>query len=509
MNDVLFQLSHVSMYFPGIKALDDVHITIRPGEVHALIGENGAGKSTLVKVMTGVYKPNSGTIQYQGKLVKFKSPQEAQKAGIAVIHQETSMFMDLTVAENIFMGHEPRIKVTRWFPIKPISWKTMFKRSDELLKNLGMSIDSHTLVKDLSTAKRHLVEIAKALSQKATVLIMDEPTSAITIRETKELFELVKKIKTQGTAIVFISHKFEELFEIADYYTVLRDGRYIGEGSMKNVTEDELIRMMVGRSIDQLFPKGNAIISELVLEAKKLSRTGVFKDVSFSVHRGEILGFFGLVGAGRSEVMRAMIGIDPLDSGEVMMENQSQKFKSPQDSMKKGIVYVPEDRQKQGAILTMSIAENISLPQIDSLSTLGFLNKIKELNLATEYAKKLEVKAAGLEYDVQTLSGGNQQKVVLAKWLASHPTLLILDEPTKGIDVATKSAVHQMISDLAAQGLAIILVSSELPEILGMTDRLIVMHEGRVSETFIRKDYTEEKIMRAAMGSSAKPLEVA
>ncbi|WP_304226394.1 sugar ABC transporter ATP-binding protein [Gracilinema caldarium] len=509
MDEALLQLSHISMYFPGIKALDDVHITIKPGEVHALIGENGAGKSTLVKIMTGVYKPNSGTIRYLGKEIQFKSPQEAQKAGIAVIHQETAMFADLTVAENIFMGHEPRYPMPNWIPVQPISWKNMFRYADELLQNLGMSIDSHTLVKNLSTAERHLVEIAKALSQEAKILIMDEPTSAITIRETKELFDLVKKLKAQGTAIVFISHKFEELFEIADYYTVLRDGRYIGEGSMQQVTEDELIRMMVGRSIDQLFPKGNALIGEIVLEARNLSKIGVFKDVSFSVHRGEILGFFGLVGAGRSEVMRAMIGIDPLDSGEIIMGDHPCRFKSPQDSMKRGIVYVPEDRQRQGAILSMSIAENISLPQIDALSTLGFLNDVKERALALDYAKKLEVKAAGLEYDVQTLSGGNQQKVVLAKWLASHPSLLILDEPTKGIDVATKSAVHQIISNLADQGLAIILVSSELPEIIGMTDRVIVMHEGRVSASFARKEYKEELIMRAAMGSTVKPVEVA
>ena len=509
MDEAILQLSHISMYFPGIKALDDVHISIRPGEVHALIGENGAGKSTLVKIMTGVYRPSSGTIRYLGKEIQFKSPQEAQQAGIAVIHQETSMFADLSVAENIFMGHEPRMKGIGRLPIQAISWKNMYQQSNTLLQNLGMSIDSHTLVKDLSTAERHLVEIAKALSQEAKVLIMDEPTSAITIRETEELFTLVKKLRAQGTAILFISHKFEEIFEIADYYTVLRDGRYIGEGSMKQSTEDDLIRMMVGRSIDQLFPKGNALIGEMVLEARGLSRLGVFKDISFQVHRGEILGFFGLVGAGRSEVMRAMAGIDSLSSGEVVLNNHPFRFRSAQDSMKQGIVYVPEDRQRQGAILTMSIAENISLPQIDALSSFGFLNAVKEAALASSFAKKLEVKAAGLDYDVQTLSGSNQQKVVLAKWLASNPTLLILDEPTKGIDVATKSAVHQIISDLADQGMAIILVSSELPEILGMTDRVVVMHEGRVSKVFNRKDYKEEDIMRAAMGGTAKPGEVA
>ncbi|WP_304225127.1 sugar ABC transporter ATP-binding protein [Gracilinema caldarium] len=508
MDEALLQLSHISMYFPGIKALDDVHLSLRPGEVHALIGENGAGKSTLVKIITGVYKPSSGSILYQGKEINFKSPQEAQQAGIAVIHQETSMFPDLSVAENIFMGHEPRINTFKRLPLKPISWNYMYHRSKELLQSLGMQIDPRSLVKDLSTAERHLVEIAKALSQEARILIMDEPTSAITIRETEELFELVKKLKAQGTAIIFISHKFEEIFEIADSYTVLRDGHFISEGLLKDVTEDELIRMMVGRSIDQLFPKGKTVIGDLVLEARGLSQLGVFNDISFQVHRGEILGFFGLVGAGRSELMRSLVGIDSLDRGEIFMENQKCHFKSPQDSMRRGIVYVPEDRQRQGAILTMSIAENISLPQIDQLSTLGFLNHLKETSLASEYAKKLEVKAAGIEYDVQTLSGGNQQKVVLAKWLASHPTLLILDEPTKGIDVATKSAVHQIISDLAGQGLAVIMVSSELPEIIGMTDRVVVMHEGRISEVLHRSNYSEERIMRAAMGSFKDPGEV-
>ena len=500
MNKAILELEDISMYFPGIKALDGVKFAARPGEIHALIGENGAGKSTLVKVMTGVYRPTQGRIFFNGKAVDFKSPQEAQKAGIAVIHQETSMFGDLSVAENIFMGHAPRLTMADKLPIKPISWLKMRERAAELLSRLGLKLDPRTLVKELSTAERHLVEIAKALSREAKVLIMDEPTSALTIRETEELFVLVRKLKTEGVAIVFISHKFEELFEIADYYTVLRDGRYIGEGFMKGAEEDSLVRMMVGRSVDQLFPKQEAKIGDVALAARKLTRTGIFKAVSFEVRHGEILGFFGLVGAGRSEVMRAIIGVDPLDAGEVSIGGDSVHFRSPGEAMKKGVVYVPEDRQRQGAVLAMSIAQNITLPQVDFLSRAGWLDDKKERLVASDYAKRLEVKAAGIDYDVQTLSGGNQQKVVLAKWLASNPSILILDEPTKGIDVATKSAVHAIVSGLAAQGLAVIMVSSELPEIMGMTDRVVVMHEGVISEVIERKDYKEEEIMKAAMG---------
>ncbi len=502
MNEPILTLHDISMYFPGIKALDGVKLAVRPGEVHALIGENGAGKSTLVKIMTGVYRPTEGVINYLGEDVSFKSPQDAQRVGIAVIHQETSMFGDLTVAENIFMGHMPRARQARERTLfNPVSWTGMYGRAKALLARLGMTIDPRTLVKDLSTAERHLVEIAKALSREAKVLIMDEPTSALTIRETEELLVLVRKLRDEGVAIVFISHKFEELFEIADRYTVLRDGRYIGEGSMKDAKEGELVKMMVGRSIDQLFPKAEAEIGEVALRATGLSQSGVFRDVGFEVRKGEILGFFGLVGAGRSEVMRALIGVDRLDGGEIELGGETVRFRNPGESMRKGIAYVPEDRQGQGAVLTMSIANNITLPQIDGLSNRGFLDAGKERSVAEEYARMLEVKAAGIQYDVQTLSGGNQQKVVLAKWLASNPSILILDEPTKGIDVATKSAVHAIVSELARQGLAVIMVSSELPEIIGMTDRVVVMHEGVVSDRFERKDYHEEDIMRAAMGS--------
>ncbi len=504
MQEAILELKDIAMYFPGIKALDGVRFACRTGEVHALIGENGAGKSTLVKVMTGVYRPTAGEIILDGKPVSFSSPLEARKAGIAVIHQETSMFGDLSVAENIFMGHAPRRSLIKGLGPSPIDWKTMREQSVTLLSRLGLKVDPRTLVKDLSTAERHLVEIAKALSMEARVLIMDEPTSALSIHETEELFALVKRLRDEGVAIVFISHKFEELFEIADYYTVLRDGRYIGEGSMADAKENELVKMMVGRSVDQLFPKVEASFGEVALRAEGLSQTGIFKDISFEVRKGEILGFFGLVGAGRSEVMRALIGVDPLDAGTVSVDGHSIRFSSPGAAMAKGIVYVPEDRQKQGAILAMSIAENITLPQIDALSDRGWLNPKKEAAVAKEYAQRLEVKAAGLDYDVQTLSGGNQQKVVLAKWLASDPHVLILDEPTKGIDVATKSAVHGIVSQLAAKGLAVVMISSELPEIIGMADRAVIMHEGTVSAVIDRKDFTEERIMRAAMGSATE-----
>ncbi len=502
MNEAILELNDISMYFPGIKALDGVRFSCRPGEVHALIGENGAGKSTLVKIMTGVYRPTAGKIALDGKTVSFSSPLQAREAGIAVIHQETSMFGDLSVAENIFMGHAPRFAVSKALRIAPIDWKAMRERTAELLERLGMKIDPRTLVKDLSTAERHLVEIAKALSMEARVLIMDEPTSALSIHETEELFALVKKLKADGVAVVFISHKFEELFEIADYYTVLRDGRYIGEGSMKNAAESDLVKMMVGRSVDQLFPKTESAIGETALSAAGLSQTGIFKDISFEVRKGEILGFFGLVGAGRSEVMRSLIGVDRLDAGEVFLGGEKVHFHSAGAAMARGVVYVPEDRQKQGAILTMSIANNITLPQIGKLSRMGWLDPAREQAVALDYAKQLEVKTAGIGYDVQTLSGGNQQKVVLAKWLAAKPSILILDEPTKGIDVATKSAVHGIVSQLASQGLAVVMISSELPEIIGMADRVVVMHEGTVSAVIERADFSEERIMRAAMGAS-------
>jgi len=494
LSKTILELKDIAKYFPGIKALDNVDFTIRTGEVHALIGENGAGKSTLVKIMTGVYQPTRGKILMEGKEVLFKTSHDAQAAGVVAIHQEASMFSELTVTENIFMGHHIRKKSGT------LDWKAMREHTRELLERMELSINPDTLIKNLGTAQRHMVEIAKALSVDAQLVIMDEPTSALSLKEVEELYKIIRQLKDQGKAIVFISHKFDEIFEICDYFTVFRDGQYIGEGEVGKSSIDEIVKMMVGRSLNQMFPKKDAVIGEAILDVQHLSLPGFFKDVSFTLHKGEILGFFGLVGAGRSEVMRTIFGIDKKSEGTILLNGQEINIKSPQMAMQNGIAYVPEDRQEQGAILEMSLAHNITLPQIDKLSRFGILNSKSEKTVTEEFGNKMEIKAASWKVNANTLSGGNQQKVVLAKWLATNPKILILDEPTKGIDVATKAAVHQFVSEMAAAGLAVILVSSELPEVLGMADRTVVMHEGRVSRILTREESNSDNVILAATG---------
>ena len=491
----ILEIRGANKFFPGIKALDGVHLTIRPGEVHALIGENGAGKSTLVKILTGVYFPTSGEILLDGAPIEFKDALDAQSAGIAAIHQEASMFPDLSVTENIFMGHHLIHPAT-----KRIDWKGMKRHTRELLKRMELDISGDTLVKNLGVAQRHMVEIAKALSLDARVVIMDEPTSALTLREVEDLYKIVRQLKREGKAIIFISHKFDEIFEICDYFTVLRDGKYIGEGSVAHSSVDEIIRMMVGRSLDQLFPKSDSLLGEVVLSVHHLSQTGFFRDISFDLRKGEILGFFGLIGAGRSEVMRTIFGIDRASHGYIELKGEKVSITNPRSAMKQGIAFVPEDRQNQGIILQMSITRNITLPQIHDIAKASVLNNSTEKHIAKEAGEQMEIKAAGYHVDADTLSGGNQQKVVLAKWLATHPEILILDEPTKGIDVATKAAVHEFVSTMASRGLAVILVSSELPEVMGMSDRIIVMHEGRITAQFEAKDADTDEIMKAATG---------
>ena len=495
MSDTILKLENVTKYFPGIKALDGVHLNIRPGEIHALIGENGAGKSTLVKILTGVHLPTSGKIIYRGGEVSFKTAIEAQESGITAIHQEASMFPELSVTENIYMGHH--LKAGK---LGALSWRQMRKKTAALLNRMELDINPDTLVKNLSTAQRHMVEIAKALSIDADVVIMDEPTSALSLREVEDLYKIVRQLKADGKAIIFISHKFDEIFEVCDYFTVLRDGKYIGEGKVADHSVDDIVKMMVGRSLDQMFPKRDAEIGDEILKVEKLGSEGVFRDISFSLRKGEILGFFGLVGAGRTEVMRAIFGIDRITEGKLILNGKPYHPHSSGDAMDKQIAYVPEDRQSQGVILEMSIEKNITLPQIDKLATLGFLHSKKEKSISVEYGSMMEIKAAGWHVDADTLSGGNQQKVVLAKWLSTKPEILILDEPTKGIDVATKAAVHRFVSDLAAEGLAVIMVSSELPEILGMSDRVIVMHEGEMTAEFSRDEADSDKIIKAATG---------
>jgi len=497
VGELILEMRGVSKFFPGIKALEGVDFSMRAGEVHALIGENGAGKSTLVKVLTGVYRPTAGTIAFEGKERDFHSPVDAQEAGIAVIHQEASMFPDLTVAENIFSGHLRKGRTGL------LDWRVMRTKAHELLNRVELSVSTDVLVRELSVAERHLVGIARALSENASLVIMDEPTSALSLRETEDLFKIIRQLRDEGRAILFISHKFDELFEIADSYTVLRDGRYVGEGAMKDTSVDELIRMMAGRDVGHMFPVRKPNIGEEVLSVEGFSRAGFYRDVSFCLNKGEILGLFGLVGAGRSDVIRSLVGLEPRDAGRVRVNGKDVKIDGPRDALRLGIAHVPEDRQGQGLVLEMSIGDNITLPQVATLAKGPFLDGSAEDEVTRTYGQSMEIRAAGWGENAKNLSGGNQQKVVLAKWLATKPSILILDEPTKGIDVGTKAAVHAFISELASKGLSIIMISSELPEILGMSDRILVMYEGRVRALFDKKDTDESSILKAATGVDA------
>ncbi len=493
----ILEMRGVSKFFPGIKALEEVDFTMRSGEVHALVGENGAGKSTLVKVLTGVHRPTSGTMVFAGEAREFRGPVDAQEAGIAVIHQEASMFPDLSVAENVFSG---RLRKGR---LGLLDWRSMRRRARELLDRVELQVSIDALVRELSVAERHMVGIARALSMDASLVIMDEPTSALSLRETEDLFKIIRALRAEGRAILFISHKFDELFAIADSYTVLRDGRYVGEGRMADTSVDALIRMMAGRDVDHMYPERRPSLGEEVLSVEGFSRAGFFRDVSFSLRKGEILGLFGLVGAGRSDVVRSLVGLEPRDSGVLRVNGEAVRVRGPREALRLGIAHVPEDRLGQGLVLEMSIGDNITLPQVAALAKGPFLDAAAEGEVAADYGSRMEIRAAGWDENAKNLSGGNQQKVVLAKWLATKPSILILDEPTKGIDVGTKAAVHAFISELASRGLSILMISSELPEILGMSDRILVMYEGRVRASFDRGEADESAILKAATGADA------
>ena len=482
----------ISKSFGGVKALQDVEFAAYAGEVHALLGENGAGKSTLIKIFTGVHQPDVGEIFLNGQQVHFADPRVARQAGIAAIYQEPSLFPDLDIAENIFVGRQPIAAGQR------VDWRQMVQESTRLLDRLGVQLDPRTKARFLSVAEQQMVEIARALSIDAKILIMDEPTSSLTLAEVAELFRIVRQLREAGTAIIFISHRLEELFELADRVTILRDGRFVGTQPMADVTTARLIEMMVGRTLADLFPKQDVAPGRVLLEVEHLSRAGVFDDISFEVRAGEIVGMAGLVGAGRTDVAQAIFGVNPATSGVIKIDGKPVKITSPQQAMGLGLAYVPEDRQHHGLLLPLSIAQNITLPNLGHFARLGWLNGKAELRAAEEAADQMEVKRASITQRARELSGGNQQKVVLAKWLATHPRILILDEPTRGIDVGTKRAVHALMSDLASQGLAILMISSELPEVLGMSDRVIVMREGRITGQLTRAEATQEKIMHAA-----------
>ncbi|MGV0908641.1 sugar ABC transporter ATP-binding protein [Martelella sp. FOR1707] len=493
-------LTGITKTFPGVRALSQVALELYPGEVTALIGENGAGKSTLVKTMTGIYQPDEGEIAIDGEPVHLSSPHEAFQRGITAIHQETVLFDELTVAENIFLGHAPKTR------FKTVDWQTMRARSKALLSEIGAGhINAGARLTDLSIANKHLVAVARALSIDADIVIMDEPTAALSYKEIEDLFTLIELLKKNGKAILFISHKFDEIYRIADRYSVFRDGELVGSGRLADTSQDEIVRMMVGRSVEQVFPKQEVALGEPVLTVSGYSHPTEFADIGFSLRRGEILGFYGLVGAGRSELMQALIGITKPSKGAVRIEDDIAVIRSPADAIAQGIVYVPEERGKQGVVVDLPIFQNISLPSLTRTSRNGFLKLAEEFALAREYAGRLDLRAASLSQHAGTLSGGNQQKVVIAKWLATKPRVIILDEPTKGIDIGSKAAVHAFMSELAANGLAVIMVSSELPEVMGMSDRIIVMREGRIA-TIVENNngFAAEVLVRAAAGIGEK-----
>jgi len=492
----LLELRGISKRFGGVQALRDVRLTARGGEVLALIGENGAGKSTLVKILTGIHRPDSGTLVLDGTPLACDSALEAMQAGITAVHQETVMFEELSVAENIYMGHHPLTG-----RLRAVDWRTMEREAARLFERLEVKLSVRAKVRELSIAQRHFIEIARALSQEARVVIMDEPTAALSRREIQELYRIVAQLKVRGTAVIFISHKFDEIFAVADRYTVLRDGEFVAEGRIDETSEPELITRMVGRTISQAYPKRLVPLGEVVLEVQDLSHPTEFDGVSFTLRRGEILGFYGLIGAGRSELMQALFGLSPSSRGSVTLAGRRLAVRSPDDAIAAGLAYVPEDRQHQGAHLGMSITHNVSLPQLARFGWWLAGRWRRELELARRFCERLELKAAHFGQTVAELSGGNQQKVVLAKWLATQPQVIIIDEPTKGIDIGSKAAVHQFIGELVAQGLAVIMVSSELPEVLGLADRIIVMHQGRVRREFSRAEASTERVAAAALGS--------
>lgn len=490
----ILSLDNIVKTFPGVRALSGVQLSLYPGQVTALIGENGAGKSTIVKTLTGIYQPDSGQILLDGAPIHFPTAQAATAAGVTAIHQETVLFDELSVAENIFVGHTPKGR----FGL--IDWPAIYRRADEILRTINAHIDPRLKLKDLGIASKHLVAIARALSVDARVVIMDEPTAALSHKEIEELYELVETLKARGKAVLFISHKFDEIFRIADRYTVFRDGEFIGEGLITDVRQDDLVRMMVGRSVDTIFPPRQHQLGGVVLAVEYLRHPTEFDDISFTLRKGEILGFYGLVGAGRSEVMQALFGITKTAGGEVLLDGQALRITGPADAVAAGIVYVPEDRGKQGTITPMPIFENVTIPSLTKTSRHGFIRLAEEFKLTRAYAERLDLRAAALDVPVGTLSGGNQQKVVIAKWLATQPRVIILDEPTKGIDIGSKAAVHEFMAELAAQGLAVIMVSSEIPEILGMSDRVIVMREGLIAAELDRAALSPETLVRHAVG---------
>lgn len=491
--EYILEMENITKEFPGVKALDNIQLKVKKGTVHGLMGENGAGKSTLMKILFGIYTADQGTIKYKGKELTLSGPKDALNRGISMIHQELSPVPYMTVAENIFLGREPVYGKTGF-----VNHKKLLKDTKELLDSLEINLDPSTKMMDLSIANMQMVEIAMAVSYNADLIIMDEPTSAITDKEVDRLFEIIQSLKEKGVSIIYISHKMDEIFKICDEITVLRDGQYIGTKPADELDSDTLIQMMVGREIKQVFHKEEAEIGEVVLSVKNLTCEDKFENVSFEVRRGEILGIAGLVGAGRTELIESIFGIEPPTSGEIYLYGKKVKINEPADAIRYRLGLLTEDRKLTGAFLPLSVKENMSILNLDQFSRVGYILGKKVKQACQKQIQQLNIKTPSLDQLIMNLSGGNQQKVLLARWLMKDPDILILDEPTRGIDVGAKAEIHRLMSKLAQEGKAIIMISSEMPEILGMSDRIMVMHEGQKKGELRREEASQEKILELA-----------
>ncbi len=490
-------LKGVAKSFNGAEVLHPVYMQFRYGQVHALVGENGAGKSTMMKIIAGIQPPTDGVVEKDGKNLVSFTPKEARERGIALIHQELSYISELTVAENIFLGREPRKKML-------VDYKSMNRMTSEIFAELGLSIDPKTKMKDLRQASKQLVEIAKATSLDADVIIMDEPTSSLSYHETEKLFQLIRMLVLQDKCVIFISHKLDEIYKISDVISVLRDGQLIGSWPVNKIGHDDLIYKMVGRPLEKIFPTRDVVLGDVILSLEGLSREGEFKDISLNVRKGEILGIAGLVGAGRTETMQSVFGLHPYQSGKIKIEGQYINIQKPADAVKHGIAYIPEDRKEMGLVLMMSVGNNLSLSSLKELSTkFRTIDKKKEKGLIGEQFGSMHIKAESSQISVSKLSGGNQQKVVLGKWLAKNPKVLILDEPTKGVDVGAKYEIYSIMAEYAAKGNAVIMISSEMPELIGMSDRIVVYNNGIISGVLEKDEFSQESILNLEISGVA------
>ena len=494
MQEVILRMQDIRKTFPGVVALDNVNLDVRSGTVHSLMGENGAGKSTLMKCLIGMYTPDEGTVELAGDIVRFKDTKDGLEHGISMIHQELSPVPEMMVAENIWLGREPRGRLGLLSPA------AMFRKTRELFDEWKINIDPKARMKDLTVSKQQMVEIAKAISYDAKIIIMDEPTSAIPEREVAHLHGMIKRLTDFGVAIIYITHKMDEVFRISDDITVFRDGKHVGSYPAKELDRDKLIKLMVGRELTDLFPKEEAEIGDVVLSVQGLNRGSVVKDVSFELHRGEILGLAGLMGAGRTEVLETIFGIEKADSGEVVLNGKTLRIKQPADAIRAGMALLTEDRKLNGIMGVLSVRDNITAAALPRYSPRGVLRVGEMRKDSEDQREKLRIKTPSLSQLIKNLSGGNQQKALISRWLLTVPDVLMIDEPTRGIDVGAKSEIHRLMSMLAQEGKAIIMVSSELPEVLGMSDRILVMHEGRISGELSREEANQESVMHLATG---------